>query len=357
MKKITFVCARFYPDVGGVEKHVLELSRKFTLDGYKVTVITVTKDKSARRTENYEGINIIRILAGRDGIINRLYVNFEFLRLIKIIIKSDYIHFHDYFTIWGWNMLPVIMAKAIFKKKIYITFHGWEGDFPPKKKVIFKRKIINRFCDGSISIGHFIGKWYSTTSDIVSYGATSFTCLEYKDKSYPLEKNDVIKLLFIGRLEPDTGIREYLEQISNIKDNNVIVDICGDGSLRDEVLEFISKSGGQRVVNYHGFVKDIETYIDDCDFVLTSGYLGILESFARKKLVISVYDNELKHDYLRMIPNSQSMLYICDAEKSLNNALFLNQLEKQKMIEAAYEFSSNHSWDSMQKNYLELWER
>ena len=167
----------------------------------------------------------------------------------------------------------------------------------------------------------------------------------------------MIKLLFIGRLEPDTGIREYLEQMTNIKDNNVILDICGDGSLRNEVLEFISNSGDQRVVNYHGFVKNIESYIDGCDFVLTSGYLGILESFARKKLVISVYDNELKHDYLRMIPNSQSMLYICDAERKLNGALFLNKLEKQRMIEAAYEFSLNHSWDSMQENYLKLWER
>ncbi|HEX8932546.1 MAG TPA: glycosyltransferase, partial [Patescibacteria group bacterium] len=37
--KILFLARRFYPDIGGVEKHVLEISKRLAAIGHEVTVV------------------------------------------------------------------------------------------------------------------------------------------------------------------------------------------------------------------------------------------------------------------------------------------------------------------------------
>lgn len=350
-KDISFICPRFYPDKGGVEKHVLFLSKALVKKGFDVTVYTITKDKNLVNYDFFEKIKIVRIHAVSDGIFNRVLVNLKFLFLISKLKKSSIIHFHDYFSLWGWNLLNSVILKFLFRKKLYITFHGWEGIFPPRKSVIFKRRLIEKLTESSMSIGHFISKWYGTNSEVISYGAceTSFP-VSVDNSDFSLNK-----ILFIGRLEVDTGLLQYLDSIESVQDMVLDIDICGDGSLLDNVIEISKKSIHK--INILGFIENIDEKIRESDVVFTSGYLGMLESFSQRKPVIATYDNPLKKDYLELMPNHSEMFFILDHFNTLSQIIekIKSNDVRTKMIDNAYEFSLKSDWNNMVKNYEELW--
>jgi len=266
---------------------------------------------------------------------------------IKSILQYDVIHFHDYDTFCSYGLLVYPILK-LFRRKIFITFHGWEGDVPPKKSVVFKRRLIAKLTTANISIGHFIEKWYGTKADIVSYGGVYKVDITQNREDY---------ILFIGRLADDTGIFDYVKAWEEVSQNNDLdFVICGDGTLRQEIEEYIRKHNIKRVL-FKGFVSDVNIYIKDAKVIFTAGYLGILEAFSYKKNVIATYDNELKKDYLQMIPNHEKMMWVVDNKVknivSVFNETIINNAKK----EIAYNYSLDNSWEKVKKDYYKLWRK
>jgi glycosyltransferase involved in cell wall biosynthesis len=355
-KRVLFVCARFFPDKGGVEKHVFELSKELIQKGFIVDVLTVSSDAEIPPTTTIGDINVFRIKAFSRGFLNRLYVNFRFILNISRFRGSDIIHFHDYFPVWGWNLINVFFIKILFNKKFYVTFHGWEGNYPPKNSIIFKRRLVDKLSAGSISIGHYVNKWYKTCSRHVSYGAVSspeVKCL--RKPVIPEENSKKIQFLFIGRLESDTGILQYLNQLEelfNHRDDYELT-ICGDGSLFLFISEMIQSFSYK--IYMKGFIDDIDSSIKSADFVLTSGYLGILEALSHGKPVIAVYDNKLKRDYLTMMPRQKDMFLICDDSVKIVDILNIDDKVLTNMVNLGSKFALSQSWSEMRKKYEKLW--
>ena len=290
MKKIAFFSSSYLPSLGGVEKHLFNLISNLNNDNFHCYLFTQNKDNFEPDilVEN----NAFKIYRNKNYGFgwNIIHMNLFLIKNLKTLISCDVIHFHDNNTFWRWGILIYPILK-IFNKKIYITFHGWEGHFPPKKTMIFLRKTALRMTDGSIAVGHYIEKWYGTKCHIITYGGVDLPVL--------IETNVSNNFVFIGRLSRDTGILAYLESWHRFSikypDYNLI--ICGDGELRFEVEEFL-RFNNLMNVSLVGFVSNPEVYISTSLAVLTSGYLGMLESFSFKKPVIAYYDNHLKEDYL-----------------------------------------------------------
>ena len=58
------VCARYLPDLGGIETHVNEVARRLTiLDGFDVTVLTTDRTRKRAREEVFQGVNVLRVPA------------------------------------------------------------------------------------------------------------------------------------------------------------------------------------------------------------------------------------------------------------------------------------------------------
>ena len=124
----------------------------------------------------------------------------------------------------------------------------------------------------------------------------------------------------------------------------------GDGILRKEA----EKQG-----KVFGFVKDVRPYILGSRFVFTSGYLGILEAIACKKLVFSVYDNPLKRDYLRLSPLAPWIIIEPEPAKLAEKIIFYQEHpeEENKLIEAGYDWVKKQSWEKTTEIYSRLWSR
>ena len=291
--------------IGGVEKHCLEVGKRLVKKRYGVTVITerLNLSKVSEVSEVLEGINIYRIPITTKERFKKFQIWLWLFKNRKLIREADIVHCHDVFF-W---YLPFRFLYP--RKKVFVTFHGWEGIYPPRWQAKAIRKISEKLSFGNICVGDYIKEWYGTKPDYVTYGGVDIVqSAKCKVQSY----SSKFKILFIGRLEKDTGVPIYLKALEILR-NDVRqladwgeVGFAGDGSLRKEA---------ERLGNVLGFIEDVREPIQKSDFVFTSGYLSILEAMANKKLVFATFDNPLKEDYLKMSPFSKWIVIESDPKE------------------------------------------
>lgn len=349
---ILFFVRRFYPLIGGVEKHVFEVGKRLVKKGYRVIVITEyeknTKSinyQSLPPSATIEGVEIYRINVGKKGKLKKFRIWLRLLGYLKVINSADIIHCHDIFF-W---YLPFRFFFPF--KKVYTTFHGYEGNKVPTKKSILMHKIAEKLSWGNICVGDFLKKWYGTKPTFVTYGAVN-------DSKKTIEKNyDKNLIVFLGRLEKETGIMEYLKAFSDVQKENIKLKllVLGDGSQMGEARDLVKKNKVKVV--FKGFVKNINTDLDRASFVFTSRYLGILESMVSKKYVLAVYNKEIKKDYLQMAPFADFISISQNSNEIKNelNKYLLDEKIKRIKVEKGYEWVKNQTWENMVVLYLKLW--
>lgn len=316
--KIIFLSRRFYPDVGGVEKHVMELSKELIKKGHDITVVTESKGKF----RNLDKISIVRLPKYPENWFKKFYIWKWMINHKNLFDEKDIVHAHD---VYYWYF-PLKILNPF--KKSYVTFHGYETKFPPSKKAIFIRKISEKVSSGNICVGNYIKKWYGTNSDFVIEGAVNLGSKVNSDI-----KNKLV--VFIGRLSKDMGISVYLKAYKKLKE-----------MYPDFGIDFIKRG------------QDVDKLIAKSRFVFASGYLSIYEGLASGKIVFAVFDNPLKEDYLK---DSQVSKYIiiCGSEGELVSkvAFYIKNQDKEKeMIERSSRWIKTQTWDKIADKYLKLWE-
>ena len=145
--EILFVARRAYPQIGGVEKHLLSISRELEKRGHKV--YTISEKEISYPKVKFLGLIFIWIWVVKN---------------LKLFRKYDVIHLHDV-TIW---LLPLKLLLPL--KPIYSTFHGWEGVYPIPVKNKLLRQLSARMSKRNICVGKFIEEWYGIKADEVIYG-------------------------------------------------------------------------------------------------------------------------------------------------------------------------------------------
>jgi glycosyltransferase involved in cell wall biosynthesis len=337
--KIVFLCRLFYPHIGGVERHVLEVSQILIKQGHSVTVITEKHAANLKGKEEIHGIHVRRISVGGEDWFKKFRVWKAIWNLRGVIKGADVVHAHDV-------MFWYIPFRFLFwNKPVFTTFHGYETVFPVSQRAIFVRKISEKLSRGNIVVGDFIKKWYGTKSDFVIYGGVNINPLDFTQG-----KKSKLKIAFIGRLDADTGFIFFRQVVELLKNKNISFDfdMYGDGEL---------KKIAAKVGTVHGFVSTIEKEIAKADIIFASSYLSILESMAQHKLVFSTYSNPLKEDYLKMTPFAKFIIIENDPEKLAEKIDYYihNSKEQKEMIENAYTWVVKQTWEKITEDYLRLW--
>jgi glycosyltransferase involved in cell wall biosynthesis len=348
--KILFITSSFYPKIGGVEKSVFSTARELSKRGNQVSIVTLNH-YNLQETERFnEGFDVYRIPCSKIPYTGMLSRWKWFLSHLSVIKNVDIIHFHDYDVFINW-FLPY---RFIFlKKKYYITFHGYEG-YPIKYKHIFLRKISEMFTHGNICVGEFIKRWYQTTPDEIFYGAVDIKNI--KKKGSP--KNNI---LFLGRLEKDTDILNYLKALKLFytkTGSKVPLYVLGDGSLSQEVKNFLENNNIPHKLL--GMQKEPETFIKNSILVLTSSYLSIIESLAQSKLVVALYSNNLKREYLKSFPNSNAVMCITEDINEVANIIektIKDPLLYKDKINSGLTLSKELTWSKVADKYLSLYNK
>jgi L-malate glycosyltransferase len=349
--KILFLTGSFFPKIGGVEKSVFFVSRELFQKGYDVDIVTQQFDKANPVMEHFsEGFNVYRIPPSMIPKTGTLRKWLWLLKHIKLIWNADIIHFHDFDVMIKW-FFPF---RFIFlRKKYYITFHGYEG-FPVKFKYIFFRKLAHQLTDGNICVGEYIKRWYRTKPDIVYYGAAEINGNDLTE----CRQEDIV---FLGRLEKDTEIMNYLEALKIFYSNvsiKPVFKIVGDGSLKKDVLEFLDKNNIP--YQFCGLQENPNQYIKNAKIVLTSSYLSIFESLICGKIALAFYSNNLKRDYLKCFPNSDALFLITEdthtAAKKIEDVC-VNPEKFDEMSFAGRIYASEQTWSKVADKYISLYKK
>jgi glycosyltransferase involved in cell wall biosynthesis len=336
--KILFLTRLYWPHRGGVEKHVEKVSKELMKLGYEVKIITEQYDQNLSEKETHGGVGIIRI--PYFAIKSKLSLWTWIDKQMDLFDWADVVHVHDVFW-WYWP----IWASRLFKP-VYITFHGYEGSGLPTKKAVMWRKVAESVCRGSICIGEFMKKWYRASPEIISYGAANQSVLpKRKDRT----------AVFLGRFDEDTGVLEYAQAVKQSEFFTKVY-FYGDGSQK-ELLKKIIKNDKRCVI--YPWTDSISGAMRLGNFVFVSRYLGILEAMQAKKLVVSVYNNQIKQDYLTCHPMRDNMIIAANSRQLVTR---LQKIEDdpdagELMIERAHDWAKDQTWLKLTREYVSLWQK
>jgi len=170
----------------------------------------------------------------------------------------------------------------------------------------------------------------------------------YTSVNIPKKKNikkDPQKLVYVGRLDEDTGLRKILKALSYLKEFKI--DFCGEGTLLNECKKY---------GKVHGFVNPTP-FLEKAFFCLSPGHTSILEAFIQKCFIVTTYNNPVKKDYLLMTPFSKWIIVEKSPKKMAEAIKHYSQYPDQakNKIENAYKWALTQNWDNAVQIYTQLW--
>ncbi len=365
--KILFLTRRFYPDVGGVEKHIYKISERLIAKGHQVVVVS----EKALRTTQAGNLNYHSGLSSdSEAIISKRPVKsirfdtFDSKKIGSISLKTEKNEKTKKFKIWSqlWDIKGLIQEadvvhchdvfywylpfRFIFPfKKVFTTFHGYET-YPLPKKNIILHKLWEKLSNGNIVVGKFIQKWYGTHPDYIIYGASDSIVLKKAEK--PLKNS----AYFVGRLDEQTNILDYVNatEIIKNKSKDFKLIIAGDGKYKG-----LAKRQGKIL----GFINNPEKYFGKYRYAFISRYLAMIEAMLAKKLIFAIYDNPIKGDYLKLSPFAKLSVVVSSPEELAEKVLYFmkNPKKEKEIVEKAYAWAKDQTWEKVVNTYLKLWQK
>lgn len=151
--KILQITTFFHPVTGGVESHVLNLSKELEKNGHEVEVLCSDSTKLGGRITktdtNYFGIKIRRF----RSLLNLSYYHKFFPGILRFLLKEEYdlIHIHGLRKTESYFAL---IAGKIRKKPVVLTTHN---PFPTSTRGAFTQRLLNihDFTVGKLFIKRF----------------------------------------------------------------------------------------------------------------------------------------------------------------------------------------------------------
>ena len=317
----------YSPKTGGVEKHIRAVVKCLVERGFTIK-IAVRWDEKIPQRQIVDGVEVRRL----PKTMSSLYLFVWALKNPNFFWKLDAIHSHDIY--------PRLFRKLLPQIRWVHTFHGYEG-FPINPAAIISRKVIRNEVPICIGVGLFIEKWYETKCDYIIYGAVD-------NADLPKTKLPAIwDIVYIGRLEKDTGFEDYLKGLAiiSIKHKTARLVVLGDGKLMGWACEFVAQNNLH--VQFMGMIGNVEDYLAKSSSAFASGYLGIIEAGLYELPIIAHYGNPLKKDYLEMHPMAKE-LFIVSSPEAVAAAYDETLLPDAKNKVARLNLWSQHqSWDKI----------
>lgn len=374
--KILQVSPFYHPHIGGIEKHVWELSNKLVKAGHKVTVYTSNVPKSEKHEIN-NGVEIYRFKSF-FSLLNNHFVPGYFFKLIGDN-SFDVIHMHGALHFSS----NITAFSKIFKRcPIVLTTHGATINYQERKGVT------------EILYYKTIGKWTLNSADrIITPSLKEVDLLESlgtnRDKIVVIphgvnlsqinltrdtEKfknlyrvNDKNIILFVGGLIPRKGINYLIDAVKYVKSDSVLLivggELQGHPDVKKALEQQVKELGLEKRVLFLGKVTEQElehAYLAADLFVLPSLSevfgLVILEAMSYGKCVIA--SNVLGPSVI--IQNNKNGI-LFEAGNSLELAkkidyLLVNEGFRKKIGAAARkEIEKKYTWDVAFNKLLEVY--
>lgn len=349
-------------ELGGAERLLTELVPYQKQAGHIVKVMILTNNNSVFR-ENLEKQGIEIITASCNNI--KSYKNiFEIAKEIK---KENYnvVHVHLVHAQYWTRMAKILDGNS--NNRLYLTT---EHSTSNKRRDMFAMKMVDKFVFGgydkivSISPGtqYSLQKWLGRNDNAfkVIYNGIDIIKFEkaigYDKADIELKDSDIV-LMMVSRFHSSKNHKGVVDALEWLPTKYKVV-FVGDGSLENEIKEYVKSKGMTRRVIFLGMRKDIPQLLKTADILIQYSYFegfGItaLEGMASKKPVIASDVSGLGE-----LVRGAGIVVDKDDSKELAKAILtLRTIEDyDKVALECFKRSKEYTLESCANKYLKLYE-
>jgi glycosyltransferase involved in cell wall biosynthesis len=225
--KIAQVCPRYYPDIGGVETQVQEISERLVKHGFEIEVICTDPTGLLPRHELINSVRVTRFKSFAPG------DAYYFAPQIYFYLKKhtyDLIHAHSY------HAFPALFAtlvknncKLIFTPYYHGAGHTYIRNLLHKPYKLLGSKIFKK-SDKVTCISEYelqkVMSDFGVPSVKIEKIPIGLSVEEFANLKH-YKKNNSKKLLYVGRLEEYKGIQHIIKTLQYLKDFKM--EIIGKG--------------------------------------------------------------------------------------------------------------------------------
>ncbi len=280
------------------------------------------------------------------------------LRNLGLFVRADVIHVSNTHMLeFFWRMVGFLVSR----RKVFLTRHGlsYIHPVPEWEKRRAKRSI--SLVAAVVHDGEFIGKWLGLEPDLCPNQGLSPPAdeLPFVPEPPPTGETGLPgSAAFIGRIEPDSGIRIYIDAVEIlVRDMGrpFHLDVYGDGSLLPSLRERVDRA--DLPVTFHGRVANAQDRLVEACFAFIDGRMAIQEAMARRRLVLAGYTDPLKRDYVAGEPFSPYIVTASSgAELADQVAYYIDHPKKRHaLIERAHLHARTLTWSRTAEAYTSLW--
>ncbi len=251
-------------DVGGAERVVLELSNGLEENTKSVGIVHLLNQ--TKILEQYDTLSypIFNLMINRKFFLSFIWGLFKLNKIVREN-KVKIIHAHMFHA-----LLFTIIIK-IFNPKIKLVFtsHNFKG-FNSIRKLIIKVTKKIRNIDVVFSENQHIDINAKKTL-IIPNGVK-----ERKNKIYKNKINKKFIFINVASLTEQKNHLLLINEFYKLKDSNAELWILGDGILKEDIVNQISKFDLSSKVKLLGIQENINYYLEQADcFVLSSKWEGL----------------------------------------------------------------------------------
>lgn len=294
------MCPRFLPNIGGIETHVYEISKRLSRK-HKVLVYTTDPTGKLPKEEVIKNIKIKRFKSYAPN------QAFYFSPQLYFALKKescDVLHVHSF------QAFPAFLAYLAMDKnrvkKLIFTPH-----YHPKGGTVF-RSFLRKFYDGIqkqilinadkvVCVSNYerkiLNKKFNIPFKKMIYIPNGIDAEKF-EKLPKVKKVFDFQILFVGRLEKYKRVQWILNSLKRLieiyPNKKIHLVIVGDGPYKKKLTDIIAKSNVQNYVEFKSKLpsKKLLEEFCKCDiFIMPSEYeafsIVTLEALACKKPVIA----------------------------------------------------------------------
>lgn len=342
------------PKMGGIERHVWDISEALTARGWQVTALVCADDRNAA-DEIINGVRVIRI--PRWGTVLSQPLTWNYTKTL-LSLNPDIVHCHVPFPL-AWlavqklpQHVPVICTwhSDIVRQRILMPLlNGWEQSFLTRCNRIIVTS--PEYLQSSVPLQNHHTKCEIIPLTLPNNTGLSDELIQASAKKY-LQQFTKKRVLYVGRLVGYKGL-QYL--IHAMKDVDADLILAGDGLLESQLRMLTNEFQLTTKIHFLGFVDEAEKQalyrIADV-LVLPSiqrseafGYV-LLEAMSQGCPVISTnistgvrWVNQHEKTGL-VVPPQDSASLVAAINKIINNSVLRNQFAEnaKKRIENEFQF-------------------
>ncbi|MDR1482288.1 MAG: glycosyltransferase family 4 protein, partial [Synergistaceae bacterium] len=236
---------------GGVERHVVSLSRELSALGCWVTVVSAG---GGLVNELADGVKHIEMPVHRK---NLLTIASCARKLADIAVRGGIQIIHAHSRVPAWIAL---MVKKLSGIKLVYTAHA--------RYSLNYALLPLRSSDGVICVSRAVRdhlyNWLPMRSFVeVIYNPAPDDTVSWTGSDYPVKR-----LLYLGRLTPKKGPMTIIEALGMIGGTDWILDVVGEGSMLNDLMRRANDLGIADKVFFRGRRDDSAKWMSRCDLFL-----------------------------------------------------------------------------------------